>query len=113
MANRSQAVICTPMQGFFPDRGVLGRQGRDTDASNGKVRAERRVLGPACGLVMGSKSCQGVQEKSDVASVVVLRWRPLRFGVRLRVPSISASLYFSRQKPSRADAILHAIGGVF
>ena len=28
------------MQGFFPDRGVLERQGRDTDASNGEVLAE-------------------------------------------------------------------------
>jgi hypothetical protein len=41
------------MQGVFPDRGVLGRQGRDTDASNGEVLAERQVLGPACGLVLG------------------------------------------------------------
>jgi hypothetical protein len=42
VANRSQAVICTSMQGFFPDRGDLGRQGRDTDASNGEVGAVDR-----------------------------------------------------------------------
>lgn len=28
--------------GVFSDRGVLGRQGRDTDASNGEVDAEDR-----------------------------------------------------------------------
>jgi hypothetical protein len=46
--------------------------------------------------------------------VVVLRWRFVRelaFGF-VYLP-FSASLYFSRQKSSRADAIVHAIGGVF
>lgn len=56
--------------GVFPDRGVLGRQGRDTDASNGKVLAEREVLGPACGLLFGAKVLS--KEKDDVASEV--RW---------------------------------------
>jgi hypothetical protein len=40
------------MQGFFSDRGVLERQRRDTDASNGEVGADRRqALGPDCGPV--------------------------------------------------------------
>lgn len=94
VANRSQAVICTPMQGFFPDRGVLGRQGRDTDASNGEVRAERQVLGPACGLVFGTKVLsKGLQEKGDVASVVGVRGDEWSWGVWR---SASCAFYFLR-----------------
>jgi hypothetical protein len=52
------------MQGFFPDRGVLGRQGRDTDASNGEVLAERQVLGPACGLVWDRKAVKACKRRA-------------------------------------------------
>ena len=67
------------MQGFFPDRGVLGRQGRDTDASNDEVLAERQVLGPACGLVFGAiESAVKREGRCCVRGEVVFRWRPLR-----------------------------------
>lgn len=107
VANRSQAVICTPMQGFFPDRGVLGRQGRDTDASNGEVRAERRVLGPACGLVFGTKVLSRLARAGRRCCVSGGCSRRLsllgEFGVRLRMPSTSCVVLLFRQ-PSRADA---------
>lgn len=90
VANRSQAVICTPMQGFFPDRGVLGRQGRDTDASNGEVRAERQVLGPACGLVSGTKVLSRLAREGRCCVSGGDSWAMSglgEFGVRPRVPS--------------------------
>lgn len=58
------------MQGFFPDRGVLGRQGRDTDASNGEVRAEDKCWDQLAAWSLERGCCQGLQEKGDVASVV-------------------------------------------
>ena len=91
------------MQGFFPDRGVLGRQGRDTDASNGEVRAERQVLGPACGLVFETKVLsKGLQEKGDVASVVGVRGDEWSWGVWR---SASCAFHFCLVVLFQAEAI--------
>ena len=65
--------------GVFSDRGVLGRQGRDTDASNGEVGAERQVLGPASGLVFRSKALSGLRgaRREGICCVSGVSWYTL------------------------------------
>ena len=104
------------MQGFFPDRGVLGRQGRDTDASNGEVLAERQVLGPACGLVFGSKVLSRLEtEERCCVSGRGVSWCFVGAGSAFGfacLPFFCLVVLFQAEA-SRGHARQHAIGAVY
>lgn len=61
--------------GVFSRSRGLGRQGRDTDASNGEVLAEGECWDQLAALSWNESAVKACQEKSDVASAVVIRGR--------------------------------------